>query len=166
MANSGAVAHLAKGRHAGYPNRDARIENRVKPPTALDERPGMMAQRLAVLQFAFTALFCAACLVVAALALGPPPGGLAPGQDKLLHLAAFFILTVLGALAFLRTSVWAPAVGLLAGGIAIELLQGIPAIKRSMSLGDVVADAAGIAAGLVLVAVVRLTWKTLRGRSG
>lgn len=118
------------------------------------------------LHFAFIALFCAACLAVAALALGPPPTGLAPGEDKLLHIAAFFALTVLGALAFYRSSVWAPAVGLLAGGIAIELVQGIPAIKRSMSLGDVAADAAGIVAGLVLVAAARLVWRGLRNLSG
>ena len=115
-----------------------------------------------VLQFVFIALFSAACLTVAALALGPPPSGLAPGQDKLLHFAAFAVLTILGALAFYRISVWAPAVGLLAGGIAIELLQGIPGINRSMSLADVMADAAGIAAGLVIVAIVTFAWSALR----
>ena len=116
------------------------------------------------IQSVFIALFCFACLTVAALALGPPPEGLAPGQDKLLHAAAFFVLTVLGALAFQRTSIWAPAVGLLAGGIAIELLQGIPAIKRSMSLADVAADGVGIAAGLLLVGAAALVWKAARGR--
>lgn len=134
----------------------------MKLTTVRDDSPDGSRRRLAVLQFVFIALFSAACLTVAALALGPPPSGLAPGDDKLLHFAAFAVLTVLGALAFYRTSVWAPAVGLLAGGIAIELLQGIPAINRSMSLGDVVADAAGIAAGLVLVAVAVLAWRALR----
>lgn len=109
-----------------------------------------------VLNFLLIAVFCCACLVVAALALGPPPTGLAPGQDKVLHFTAFLFLTLLGGAAFYRTTVLAPAAGLLVGGIGIELAQGLSFINRSPSWADFAADAAAVALGVALVWTAKL----------
>lgn len=100
---------------------------------------------------ALIGLFGAACVVVAALALGPPPTGLADGQDKVLHFTAFLFLTLLGGAAFYQTTVLAPAAGLLVGGVCIELAQGLSFINRSPSMADFVADAAAVTLGVVLV---------------
>jgi len=108
------------------------------------------------INLALLGLFGAACLVVAALALGPPPAGLADGQDKVLHFGAFLILTLLGGAAFHQTTVLAPAAGLLAGGICIELAQGLSFINRSPSVADFVADGAAVVLGVVLVWTAKL----------
>lgn len=118
-----------------------------------------------VLNFFLIALFCAACLVVAALALGPPPTGLAPGQDKVLHFTAFLVLTLLGGAAFYRTTVLAPAAGLLVGGVCIELAQGLSFINREPSLADVAADGAAVALSVVLVWAVKLLVRAAPGVS-
>lgn len=104
-----------------------------------------------LINLALMGLFGVACLVVAALALGPPPAGLADGQDKVLHFGAFLILTLLGGAAFHQTTVLAPAAGLLVGGICIELAQGLSFINRSPSVADFVADGAAVILGVVLV---------------
>lgn len=117
------------------------------------------------LNVALILLFAFACLVVAVLALGPPPSGLAPGQDKVLHFGAFLALTLLGGAAFHRTTVLAPAIGLLIGGLAIELAQGLEFINRSPSVADFVADAAAVTLGVVLVWAVKFLSRAVPYRS-
>lgn len=107
------------------------------------------------------AAFFASCLVVLVLALGPPPQALATIQDKIQHFAAFTTLTVLGLAAFAEVRpVWV-AVGLVAGGAAVELLQGLPVFHRDCSFGDLIADTAGILVGLGMALVFRLARRTL-----
>lgn len=92
-------------------------------------------------------LFVAAVAGVLALALIPAGNG--PDwfahADKLRHAAAFITLWAIGRRAGLKPS-WALALGLLGLGIGIELAQTLTPHRES-SVGDVLADAAGIAAG-------------------
>lgn len=87
--------------------------------------------------------------VVAILVLALMPSG--SGQDwfahadKLRHAAAFVALWAIGRRARLQPS-WALAAVLLALGIGIELAQALTPTRES-SIGDVLADALGIAAG-------------------
>ncbi len=107
------------------------------------------------------ALFVAALVVTLVLALRPvaPHEPWLPHLDKLRHLAAFAVLWTLGAWGALRA--WPLAVGLLAFGGAIELLQGLTA-TREASWGDWVADAAGLAVGHVIAS----RWSPLAARAG
>ena len=72
--------------------------------------------------------------------------------DKANHAAAFVVLTVLAGLGWPRSPGIARVAILLAAGVMIELVQGLPQIGRDADVWDVVADGVGIAAGLVLLA--------------
>jgi VanZ family protein len=98
------------------------------------------------------AAFWSALLVIAALAFGPPVGPEGPEHlDKLNHLLAFALLTVLAQAAYpdrpraaLR---WAL---LLAYGLLIEVVQAfLPG--RELSLLDLAADGAGILTGALIL---------------
>ena len=79
-----------------------------------------------------------------------------PGADKLQHGVGYAAMSAYAAMLFAtRRARWTAAAGLLAFGIAIELAQGAFTVDRSPELADVFANAAGIAAGL-LVARTRL----------
>jgi VanZ family protein len=110
-------------------------------------------------------LALAVCLiVVTTLALIPPGHEPLPVSDKVNHIAAFLVLAWLADHAYPRFSrgagLW---VALLGYGLLIEALQAcIP--YREASLGDLLADAVGLAAYLVLTRVlwaglVRLLWR-------
>lgn len=71
--------------------------------------------------------------------------------DKLHHAAAFLLLTVLVGRGWPRLGPIALSALMLAAGIGIELIQGLPAIGRDADIWDVVADAVGIALGLVVL---------------
>ena len=96
-------------------------------------------------------LFAGALVGVLVLAL--IPGGNGPdwfeNADKLRHAAAFITLWAIGRRAGLKPA-WALALGLLGFGIGIELAQALTPYRDS-SVGDVLADAAGIAAGRMLL---------------
>jgi len=107
-------------------------------------------------------LFIAACLIVAAVALGPPPTGLMAEHDKILHASAFWALMLLGAAAFPRCGAIAPVIGLLLGGVGIELAQALPIIHRDADIADVLADACGIVLGWTSVMAIYLFWRLFR----
>ncbi len=96
--------------------------------------------------------------VIAAYFAFRPGPGVAPsftGADKIEHLLAFGAMASAGALGFAAAG--RVAAGLLGYGVFIELVQlGIPG--RDASGADVLADAAGIALGLALVAALRRHW--------
>jgi VanZ family protein len=100
------------------------------------------------------ALFVCVLVVVSYLALTPtPPKAADLGWDKLNHFSAFSTLTVLGALAWRRTP-WRVALGLLAYGGLIELLQTqVPG--RAADWADLLADGIGILLGLAFLAALR-----------
>lgn len=87
------------------------------------------------------------------------PGTDAPpaftGVDKLQHLLAFGSMALAGALGFVSRA--RVAAGLLGYGVFIEVVQRwVPG--RDASADDVLADAAGIALGLLAEALLRRRW--------
>ena len=101
-------------------------------------------------------LLAALALVVSWLALSPaPPDGLDTGWDKLNHAGAFAALTLVAIFAFPRSqrSLWLLLAGLLCFGGAIEIAQAFTP-TRSAEWGDLLADAAGMAAGVFAAVLV------------
>ena len=79
-----------------------------------------------------------------------------PGADKLQHAVGYAAMSGYAVMLFAtRRARWTAAAGLVAFGIGIELAQGALTADRSPELADVIANAAGIAAGL-LVARTRM----------
>ncbi len=70
-------------------------------------------------------------------------------SDKVLHIVAFTILAVWFSGQYEKRSYWRIAMGLIAFGILIELVQGTVSYRRSEWL-DLVGDASGIVIGLVI----------------
>lgn len=107
-----------------------------------------------VLRRLWRTLLAGLLTVVTWLALEPAPPEVADlGWDKLNHLCAFAALAVVAAAAFAPR--WrAVAAGLLAYGVAIELLQALTP-TRSAEVADVLADAVGLALGLGLFRLAR-----------
>ena len=91
--------------------------------------------------------------VITLLALAPaPPKEADLGWDKLNHFAAFAALAVVATLGYARATV-AVAIGLLAYGALIELLQSLTP-SRSAEWADLVADGIGIGIGLLVAALL------------
>ena len=96
-------------------------------------------------------------LMIAAVAVGSlmpaqdlPP--LFPQADKLEHLLGYAILSGWGALLYARTSsLTRVAIGLVAYGIAIEIAQALFTTGRQAEVLDAVADAIGVATGILVV---------------
>ena len=92
-------------------------------------------------------------LVVTYLALTPGPS--APprilGIDKIEHFAAFAVLAILARGAWSDVRPWGIGVSLLIYGVLIETIQAAPILMRTASVGDVIADLAGILGGLLAV---------------
>lgn len=95
-------------------------------------------------------------MVIAWLAFRPSigvEGGLP--WDKANHALAFLVLTALTGRGWPGLSRTVLVLVMLAAGVGIELIQGLPQVGRDADVWDVVADAAGIAAGLGLLAWLR-----------
>ena len=94
--------------------------------------------------------FAVAVLVSLAVLFAPPsdvPSSPA-GVDKVVHFSLFAVLAFTGRWAGVGQSVLAGLLVLYAAGS--ELLQGTPLVDRDASIGDLVADSAGVVAGLLL----------------
>jgi hypothetical protein len=100
-------------------------------------------------------VFAVVVLVSLAVLFAPGPDvPAAPfGVDKVVHVSLFAALAVSGRWAGIRRGVLATLLPLYAA--ASELLQGIPALQRDASLGDLVADVCGVLGGLVLWHLLR-----------
>lgn len=79
----------------------------------------------------------------AALAPGDDTQGLIP-WDKAKHFIVFYGLTFLASVALPRSRPWKIGGVLLAFGVAIEILQGLPIVGRDADVFDIVADTLGI----------------------
>jgi VanZ family protein len=103
-------------------------------------------------------MFWLAFTAITVLALLPGPA--APprllGTDKLEHAAAFLVLTLLAGFGWRGLPLWFITLAMITHGLLIELIQGSPILQRTMSFADVLADLAGIALGLTLVAILGL----------
>ena len=107
--------------------------------------------------------FAVAVLVSLAVLFAPPsdvPSG-PPGVDKLVHFALFAALAVTGRWAGIGRGVLAGLLVLYAAGS--ELLQGTELVDRDASIGDLVADSAGVVAGLLVWRLVAARRERLRG---
>lgn len=99
-------------------------------------------------------------LIVSALAIlylattsDPYPVPSAP-SDKINHLIAFFELTVLARLGWPRARILPVVLAVASYGVGIEVLQS-QLDHREFSVADMVADAAGIALGLICWPVIQ-----------
>ncbi len=101
--------------------------------------------------------FAVAVLVSLAVLFAPPSDvpSSPPGVDKLVHLSLFAVLAVTGRWAGVRQPVLAVVLVLYAGGS--ELLQGTDLVDRDASVSDLLADSAGVVAGV-------LGWRLLAAR--
>lgn len=97
--------------------------------------------------------FWAAALFAFVMAVLPHPPAL-PVWDKLQHMVAFAVITLLGCIAYPRLSRLKLALALVAFGGLIELVQEIPMLHRDSDVRDWVADilAVGVALACVFLA--------------
>jgi VanZ family protein len=108
-------------------------------------------------------LLWSALLFAFAMALHPrPPAVPTDPPDKVQHFVAFLTLGLLAARAYPAASLLAIAAGLAAAGALIEIIQLIPALNRSGSFLDWVADLSGIAAALAVTALFRRSRRRFR----
>jgi hypothetical protein len=107
-------------------------------------------------------VFAVAVLVSLAVLFAPGPAvPAAPfGVDKVVHVSLFAALAVTGRWAGIGRGVLAALLPVYAAGS--ELLQEIPALQRDASLGDLVADVAGVLGGLVVWFLVQRTGERSR----
>lgn len=99
-------------------------------------------------------------LVVVYLTLEAPSGRISrlAHLDKAYHFGAFVCLTLWFAALVERRGYWAVAIAMLMLGVLIEIVQHLMALGRSAEFLDVVADAAGIAVGMLLSLIIRDSW--------
>lgn len=76
--------------------------------------------------------------------------------DKAAHCICFFVLTLLGALAYPWRRLLVIAAGLALLGALIEVVQGLPIVRRDMDFWDWVADVLGIAIACAALGLFRL----------
>lgn len=79
--------------------------------------------------------------------------------DKAQHFVAFFVLTVLAAIAFPATHVLIMAAALSAFGALIEVVQGLDFVGRDRDFWDWVADT--LAIGAVIVPMLVARWRVV-----
>ncbi|MGO4278146.1 MULTISPECIES: VanZ family protein [Cupriavidus] len=114
--------------------------------------------RLTPNQYRLLFSICAvAVLVLSLLPLSVPQP--TTGWDKSNHLLAFGVLALLGVRAWAGRMA-AVLAGLMAYGVLIEWLQGMTA-TRSSDWHDLIADAAGLALGLLVHAALTRVWPSL-----
>jgi len=101
-------------------------------------------------------VFWLALAVTLVMALLPnPPAVPKQATDKVQHVAAFAALTFLAALGFQGLRLRVIFVAMAALGMAIEVLQMIPALHRDAQASDWLADCAATAAALLLCGALR-----------
>ncbi len=102
-------------------------------------------------------LFWTAAVVAFAAAVSPP--GTTPEfvpWDKAQHFIAFYVLAILGAAAYSRSSPLKIGASLSAFGALIELVQAIPAVHRDADFWDWAADTVAVTAALAPLVLVRM----------
>ena len=121
------------------------------------KKPAPWLQALLLSPVQARILLLAACLVIFTLAL-IPSGDVTPvflGVDKIKHLFAFLVLTVLAHWSWPSARRLTFVLCLTLFGILIELAQGLSRLGRTASLADILADLVGIGLGLVVIEALR-----------
>jgi len=110
----------------------------------------------------FVAAFWTAAVFATVMAILPLPPAI-PGNptDKVQHIAAFAVLTILARLAYPKVHSLVVALTLSAFGGAIEIVQAIPALHRDSDWLDWLSDTA---AALVALALVWLIGRAVKAR--
>jgi hypothetical protein len=91
-------------------------------------------------------------LAVLVIAVAPVPDVGPAGSDKFNHLVAFLVLAAGAALLYPASPLWLIGALLIAYGGAIELIQGLPFVRRDCDFLDWLTDIAGVAAALLIIA--------------
>ncbi|WP_404482368.1 hypothetical protein [Novosphingobium sp. BL-52-GroH] len=114
------------------------------------------------MQNIFRIMFWAALVFAFTMAVIPHPPQF-PGEpgDKLQHMAAFSTLAVLGVLGYPGVPKLKVALGLVALGAGIEIVQMIPSLHRDAEWLDLLADTCAI---LVMLGVATLVLRTRKTR--
>ena len=112
---------------------------------------GQQRSRILIMRFVF---FGAVLFAVIMASLPQPPQ--IPGQpsDKVQHIIAFAVLTLLARSAYPATKRWRLFVSLAFLGALIEAVQVIPVLHRDPSLLDWLADCGAVAVTMGLMAFV------------
>jgi VanZ family protein len=110
--------------------------------------------------------FAVAVLVSLAVLFAPPSDvpSSPPGVDKLVHFSLFAVLALTGRWAGIGRGVLAGLLVVYAAGS--ELLQGTDLVGRDASVADLVADSAGVVAGLLLWRLTASRRTSRRSRTG
>lgn len=122
--------------------------NAPTPPTRLARTLSALIDARRCWQLLLAVLVAMVCF----LAFAPhPPDEASLGWDKLNHAVAFAVLALVGRFGFpaTRGQALGVALGLLAFGVLIELVQGLVP-GRSSEWADLAADSLGIVAGMGL----------------
>ena len=98
--------------------------------------------------------FWAAAVFAFVMAVLPQPPSF-DVSDKLEHMAAFFVIAVLGCMAYPNFSRVKLALALVAFGGLIELVQEIPMLHRDSELSDWLADIFAVAIAMACVWLVQ-----------
>jgi VanZ family protein len=102
----------------------------------------------------FRLAFWAAALFAFVMAVLPQPPSV-DVSDKVEHMAAFFVITVLGCSAYPNVSRVKLALALVAFGGLIELVQEFPMFHRDSELSDWLADILAVVIALASVWLVK-----------
>lgn len=97
------------------------------------------------------AIFWITLVFVYGAAIWPHGGPDMGAGDKVNHIAAFLVLTLLGRFAYLDRRVCKLVAGLSAFGALIEITQAIPVLQRDASVWDWIADSAAILVALAVL---------------
>ena len=113
------------------------------------------------------AIFWLALTIALFAAVVPYPIAI-PGEpsDKVQHIAAFVLLSVLGAVAYPRASPVGLILGMDAFGALIEIVQLIPVLNRSSEVLDWIADAAAATLTIALIVAVRARRRVVHRSAG
>lgn len=113
-----------------------------------------VSERLSQIRALTQNVFWAACIVVLWGTLADTEGVTRGFWDKGLHLTAFYVLAVMGAIAYPALRLRWIGLGLLVFGLSIEGLQKL--VGRDSSWADFFADAFGVGLALAPIALERL----------
>jgi len=104
----------------------------------------------------WSVLFWSALVFAFVMAVLPHPPEV-PGNpsDKVQHMLAFSVLSVLGSFAFPRASLIRIGICLSAFGAFIEIVQAIPFLHRDCDVMDWIADTAAILVAMAAMSLVR-----------